>query len=164
MDLALDAFTVCFDSTALSEEVLRGAIKALGFRPRLPRAGELEAARPQDRQGTPPEPVAEALARARQSGRLVLLDFYADWCPPCIVIEEKVLPHRSVREALEDFVLLRLDTDQFPEAVRFYAVSAMPTLLVLDAEGQERQRFEGIQEAEKFARRLAELAGDAQGR
>lgn len=155
---------MCFDSTALSVEVLRGAIKALGFRPRLPHAGELEVARPENRQGTAPEPVAEALAEARQSGRLVLLDFYADWCPPCIIIEEKVLPHQSVRDALEDFVLLRLDTDQFPEAVRFYAVSAMPTLLVLDGEGQERQRFEGIQDAEEFARRLVKLADGGQGR
>ena len=65
---------------------------------------------------------------------------------------------------LEDFVLLRLDTDQYPEAVRFYAVSAMPTLLVLDGEGRERQRFEGIQDAEEFAQHLVKLAGDGQGR
>ncbi len=155
---------MCFDSTALSVEVLRGAIKALGFRPRLPRSGELEAARPGNGQGTVPEPVAEALAGARESGRLVLLDFYAEWCPPCIIIEEKVLPHQAVRDALEDFVLLRVDADQFPEAARFYAVSAMPTLLVLDGEGQERQRFEGIQDVEEFARRLVELASVGQGR
>lgn len=155
---------MCFDSTALSVDVLRGAIKALGFRPRLPRSGELEAARPKNRPGTAPEPVAEALAGARESGRLVLLDFYAEWCPPCIIIEEKVLPHPGVRDALENFVLLRVDTDQFPEAARFYAVSAMPTLLVLDGEGQERQRFVGIQDVEEFARRLVELAGDGQGR
>ncbi len=155
---------MCFDSTALSVDVLRGAIKALGFRPRLPRSGELEAARPENRPGTAPEPVAEALAGARESGRLVLLYFYAEWCPPCKVIEEQVLPHQGVRDALEDFVLLRVDTDQFPEAARFYAVAAMPTLLVLDGDGQERQRFVEIQDAQEFARRLAELAGDGQGR
>ncbi len=155
---------MCFDSTALSVDVVRGAIKALGFRPRLPRSGELEATGPEDRSGTMPEPVAEALAGARQSGRLVLLDFYAEWCPPCIIINEKVLPPHAVRDALKDFVLLRVDTDQFPEAARFYVVSAMPTLLVLDGEGQELGRFEGIQDAEEFARRLVELAGDGQGR
>ena len=154
---------MCFDSTALSVEVLRGAIKALGFRPRLPRTGELEA-RTENRPGSAPEPVAEALVGARESGRLVLLDFYTEWCPPCMVIEEKVLPHQGVRDALEDFVLLRVDADQFPEAARFYAVSAMPTLLVLDGEGQERQRFVGIPDVEEFARRLAELAGHGHGR
>jgi len=59
---------------------------------------------------------------------------------------------------------LRVDADRFPEAVKFFAVSAMPTLLVLDGEGQERQRFEGIQDAEEFARRLVELAHGGQGR
>ena len=55
-------------------------------------------------------------------------------------------------------------TGRVPEGVGFYGGSAMPKLLVLDGEGRERQRFEGIQDAEEFARRLVELAGDGQGR
>ncbi|MFQ5720320.1 MAG: thioredoxin domain-containing protein [Acidobacteriota bacterium] len=91
----------------------------------------------------PPEPVAAALTRARADGGLVLVDFFAEWCAPCKVIEKRVLPAPEVQAALAGVTLVRVDTDAHPEAARAYGVVGMPTLLVLDAAGMERGRLVG---------------------
>jgi thiol:disulfide interchange protein len=93
--------------------------------------------------GSPPEPIAGALVAARQSGRRVFIDFTAVWCAPCKVIEQVVMPDEQVQRALQDYILLRVDTDENPAAVAWFRVAAMPTLLILDQEGVELTRLVG---------------------
>ena len=60
--------------------------------------------------------------------RPVVVDFWAEWCPPCKAIS------RSLAELAEEFgdrmTVATIDVDNNPEATRAYAVLAMPTLLV----------------------------------
>jgi thioredoxin 1 len=56
----------------------------------------------------------------------VLVDFTADWCPPC-----KMVAPTLERIAVEEAGRLRvvaLDADTNPETVRAYQVMGMPTL------------------------------------
>ena len=98
------------------------------------------------------------MEEARASTKLVFIDFYAEWCAPCKIIEAKVLPDPRVQEALEGFVFVRVDTDTDPEAGQRFEVDGMPTLLVLDGEGRERYRQVGLIEPEELAEKLRELA------
>ena len=107
--------------------------------------------------GDAPEPVARALARARDEGRLVLLHFFADWCPPCKIVETEILPHTRVKEALAAYIVLGVDADEFPEAVNYFRVAAMPTLLAIDVNGVELRRFEGVPEPKDLAAQLTAL-------
>lgn len=63
--------------------------------------------------------------------RPVVVDFWADWCPPCKAIS------RSLAELADEFgdrmTVATLDVDANPETTRAYAVLAMPTLLVFRA-------------------------------
>ena len=60
--------------------------------------------------------------------RPVLVDFWADWCKPCVMIS------KSLRELAEEYgdrlVIAKIDADTNPESVRTYGVMSMPTLLV----------------------------------
>ncbi|MEH1167731.1 thioredoxin [Micromonospora sp. CPCC 205539] len=60
--------------------------------------------------------------------RPVLVDFWAEWCPPCRMIE------KSLAELAQEFgdrmVVAKLNTDENPAATRRYAVMSLPTLLV----------------------------------
>lgn len=99
---------------------------------------------------------AAALAAARTSGKLVLMDFTgSDWCPPCEILETEVLSGDGfARLAAEKFVLLKLDFPQHTELgeklqeqnntlAERYEINAFPTALVTDADGTELGRTEG---------------------
>ena len=71
-----------------------------------------------------------------------VLDFTADWCPPCQDMERFVWSRRSVKDALkwykgEDREKIDL-SDQEPEAIAIadkYNVVGIPTIIILDVDG-----------------------------
>jgi thioredoxin 1 len=60
--------------------------------------------------------------------RPVVVDFWAEWCKPCVMIS------KSLRELAEEYgervVIAKIDADVNPESVRTYNIMSMPTLLV----------------------------------
>jgi thiol:disulfide interchange protein DsbD len=89
------------------------------------------------------------LAAATANGQWVLVDYYADWCVSCKIMEKTVFGQSQVIEALNGVRLLRLDVTADNEASRQllerYKVPGPPTLLWLGPDGNERrsQRITG---------------------
>ena len=104
-----------------------------------------------------PEPIVIALGKARESTRPVFIDFYADWCAPCKIIEGKIIPDARVQAALDGFIFVRVDMDIDLEAGRRFEVFGMPTLLVLSSDGEELFRQVGLIEPGDLAERLLEI-------
>ncbi len=104
-----------------------------------------------------PEPVASVLAEARDAARPVFIDFYADWCAPCKIIEEKILPDSAVQAALDGFVFVRVDVDVDLKSGRPFDLVGMPTLLVLSSAGEELFRHVGMIEPAELAERLFDI-------
>jgi thiol:disulfide interchange protein DsbD len=50
-----------------------------------------------------------AIEKARRENRPVVIDFRADWCIPCLELEEKVFSKPEVHKAAGEAVLLRAD-------------------------------------------------------
>jgi len=57
---------------------------------------------------------------------IVLVDFTAEWCPPCRMLDPIV--DQLAAEA-PDVTLVRVDIDATPELTREYDVMSFPTLL-----------------------------------
>ncbi|MEB0047186.1 MULTISPECIES: protein-disulfide reductase DsbD [unclassified Pseudomonas] len=106
-----------------------------------------------------PAALQRELDAAKARGQWVLLDYYADWCVSCKVMEKQVFGQPKVLQALSDVRLLRLDvTDDNAasrELLERYKVPGPPSLLWIGADGQERrsQRITGEVNADTFLQR-----------
>jgi thiol:disulfide interchange protein DsbD len=101
------------------------------------------------------------LAEARASGTPVLLDWYADWCISCKVIEHQVLDDAIVVERLKGYRLIRFDITASNAEQRAlldrYQLFGPPALMFFGKDGVERVDVRVIGEitARDFADRVA---------
>lgn len=99
------------------------------------------------------------LDSARAQGQWVLLDYYADWCVSCKVMEKTVFGKPQVMDALKDVRLIRLDVTADSAASREllsrYKVPGPPSFVWIGPDGEERrsQRITGEVDAQAFLQR-----------
>ena len=107
------------------------------------------------------QPTLESAKRlAGQTDRLVLIYFWADWCSVCQKMEADVLDQAGVDAALQpDYVLVKINADHFPATARQFGVTALPTTVIVNAQGQPLDKMQGRLEAAEFVGRLRQTAG-----
>jgi thiol:disulfide interchange protein DsbD len=85
----------------------------------------------------------QAIAAAK--GRPVMLDFYADWCVDCKIMERRTFSDAQVQAALANVTLLRADVtandamDQ--ELLKQFGLFGPPALLFFNRSGDELEQF-----------------------
>ncbi|XP_024987299.1 thioredoxin H2-like isoform X2 [Cynara cardunculus var. scolymus] len=78
------------------------------------------------------------------SNKLMVIDFSADWCGPCKIIEPAV--HDFAVE-FSNVEFIKIDVDELPDVAKDYSVQAMPTFLLLK-KGEEVGRVVGAKKDE----------------
>jgi thiol:disulfide interchange protein DsbD len=108
-----------------------------------------------------PADLDRVLAEAKTSGTPLLLDWYADWCISCKVIEHEVLNDANVVERLKGYRLIRFDITASNAEQRTlldrYTLFGPPALMFFGKDGVERTAVRVIGEinAADFAERVA---------
>lgn len=101
-----------------------------------------------------------ALQKAAATGKLVFMDCQTVWCGPCRAMARDVFPLPRVGEYFsEHFVSIKQDmeTGEGPDLSRRYKVTAYPTMLILDVEGNELHRIVGYRSADALLQGLEPL-------
>jgi thiol:disulfide interchange protein DsbD len=100
------------------------------------------------------------LSRAKEQKKLVLLDFYADWCISCKEMEVNTFANPEVSKELKQFVLLQADvTTNSPEnqaLLKRFGLFGPPGILIFNqnSEEQKEQRVIGYMPPQRFIERL----------
>ena len=137
------------------------------WQPLQPFAGKSTAAAPASGHDafvtvSAPAELQRELDAAKARGQWVLVDYYADWCVSCKVMEKQVFARADVQASLDDVHLLRLDvTADSPasrELLQRYQVPGPPSLIWVGPEGEERRarRITGEIDAAGFLQHWAQ--------
>lgn len=107
-----------------------------------------------------PQAIRAELARASGQGQPVILDFYADWCISCKIMEREVFSKPDVLTAMAPYTLLQIDlTDNTPAQqalLEDLSLFGPPAILFYDANGREAEelRVLGEMDREQFMAHL----------
>lgn len=95
---------------------------------------------------------------AIKTGKLVFIDLYADWCPPCRLMDRQVFSRKDVGEFMEQrFVSAKYAADKTPtgkELMKRYGNGSIPLYLIFNTEGELLGRIQGAAAPDDFMEEL----------
>jgi thiol:disulfide interchange protein DsbD len=82
-----------------------------------------------------------AIDLGRQQGRGIMVDFSADWCTECRLMERNIFARDEVRQQLRGMLLIRADLTHYDlsskSLMQRFAVVGPPTVVFLNPDGNE---------------------------
>lgn len=104
-----------------------------------------------------------SLQKATEKGRIVILDFKADWCLACKELELYTFSDPRVLEKGKNYLWLEFDaTRESPELIELrkkYDIPGLPAVLIFDSSGKWNKELSlfGFEDADHFLERLNQL-------
>lgn len=89
-------------------------------------------------------------AEVLNSAKPVLLDFWAVWCPPCMMQSPIV---DELAEERSDIVVGKVNTDEQPNLAEAFDIENIPTLVII-RNGEESARLVGLHTKEQILEKL----------
>ena len=86
----------------------------------------------------------EAIVKARQENKFVLLDCYTSWCGPCKKMATEVFTLKKAGDYFNDrFVSIKVDMEkgEGPEIAKRFQVGTYPTFIIFKSDGSIVSRF-----------------------
>ncbi len=103
----------------------------------------------------------EKFEQAIYDGQPILMDFYADWCIPCLELERSTFTDTDVIDATQDFKRLKVDMTQYESERaenlrREFNIDGVPTIVFINSDGLEvtDARVVGFLRADRFLERV----------
>jgi thioredoxin-related protein len=97
---------------------------------------------------------AGATAEAKASGKLIMIDFYTDWCGWCKKLDADTYPAPEVVKQADSFVSIKLNAEKDADGIRLakkFGINGYPTILFLDSNEKLAYKVVGYEPAKDFA-------------
>lgn len=105
--------------------------------------------------------LSEGLALAGRERKPVVIDFYADWCKWCKVMDEETFTDPEVAKKLkEDYICVRVDTEKDPRVSQQFGVTGLPTLVFMTPDAEIITKIPGYIEKDTFLPILSYIKGE----
>ena len=91
-----------------------------------------------------------AVEEGRGAGKPVFVYFTASWCGPCQSMKHTTWADKNVEAALRSYVPAKVDIDEHPDLAEKYRIGAVPTFIVLAADGHPLRRTDGALPPDDF--------------
>jgi len=79
----------------------------------------------------------DGIRRGKLEGKKVFLNFYADWCHYCQVMEEKTFQDSAVAAYLNDYYIpVQVNSDKQQKLAKEYRVEGLPTTFFIAEDGE----------------------------
>jgi thiol:disulfide interchange protein len=94
----------------------------------------------------------KAVALAKKEKKIVMIDFYTDWCGWCKELDKKTWSDAKVQKLLSDKTIsIKLNAEkEGSKAAARYKVNAFPTIVFVDGDGKEVGKLIGYRPPDKF--------------
>jgi len=102
----------------------------------------------------------EATSTAIKVNKPMFMDFWADWCTACKVMEKDLYSDAAFASVADRFVLVRINFDKKTALARKYNVEALPTVVFTDSYGGEFIRHRGFLDVKPFVQLMQALPSD----
>jgi len=93
----------------------------------------------------------------------MMVDFFAEWCPPCKEMMAGTYKDKAVVARARRFVPVLVDIDKHGKEADAARVEAVPTVVFYSHKGKEVLRAEGYRDAKGLLELMAEAERKAKG-
>ncbi|MFH0991151.1 MAG: protein-disulfide reductase DsbD [bacterium] len=102
----------------------------------------------------------EAYDASLKNQERMIIDFYADWCIPCKELDAMTFSDSRVVDELKKFTAYKADmtqseSDETTKLTERFKIKGVPTVLIINAKGEEVERLTGFVNAEEFLKLIA---------
>ena len=85
-----------------------------------------------------------ASKRARKENKLILLDFYTDWCGWCKRLDKEVFSEVSFQKAASGVLAVKINAEKEPALAQRFQANSFPRLFFLNSDGVTIERIRGF--------------------
>ena len=98
-----------------------------------------------------------AFTIASNSKKIIMIDFMAEWCPPCKKMDNKTFSNTNIIEKSNKFIPVRIDVDkqqdiaeEYNGNARKYGGIGIPNILFLDKENNLIRQIVGFHNVDQL--------------
>lgn len=93
---------------------------------------------------------------AQMSNKIIVLDFWADWCSPCKMMDDEVWDSEELKELSDKFVFVKYDLSSgFSNP--YFSVRAIPYIVITDCFGNKLYDFKGLKSLREVKKLLKQF-------